>query len=124
MLPLQQHLTYYKRGPLAIDCFFFCKKRSWPGGPCCLHNSWFYYSVVLSPAYLLLAIVAVYCIVDKRTTALPLDSAYDAMVRFPENPNTEDLSGLALFQVLHCLAFFACISGGISALFLCKVPNT
>ena len=33
------------------------------------------------------------------------------MVRFPDNPNTEDLSGLVLF---------GCISGGISALFCAK----
>ena len=53
----------------------------------------------------------VWCIVDKSTTALPLGGAYDTMVRFPENPNTEDLSGLVLF---------GCISRGISALFCAK----
>ena len=49
-----------------------------------------------------------WCIVDKCTTALPFDGAYDIMVRFPEHLNTEDLSGLAPF---------GCISGGISAFF-------
>ena len=46
------------------------------------------------------SVVAVWYIVDKCTTALPLDGAYDTMIRFSENPNTED------FQVLHRLVAF------------------
>ena len=36
-------------------------------------------------------------------------------MKFPETLNTEELS---------CLALFGCISGGISALFLRRVPKT
>ena len=59
--------------------------------------SWFYCTISGLSSFP--SVVAVWCIVDKSATALPLDGAYDTMVRFL-------IQIQRTFQVLHCLVAF------------------